>query len=150
MPTLRTEDTHADNIPENNTSAWPLVVSVLDMVGPLSAFLEGHKYLLVAIDKVTKWIVAKLVINVEADTAVMFIFGIIHRFGVRHCSIISDNGSNFIAYMFKEFCHRRRIHIDYASVTHPQSNELVKWANGLIMRGLKPQLITPLVRAKGK
>ena len=83
----------------------------------------------------------------EADTAVKFISGIIHRFGIPH-SIITDNGSNFTADVFKEFCQKRRIHIDYTSVAHPQSNGQVEWANGLIMQGLKPRLITPLIRAQ--
>lgn len=128
---------------------WPFTVWGLDMVGPLATAPGGFKFLLVAIDKFTKSIEAKPVTNAEADTAVKFISGIIHRFGVPH-NIITNNGSNFTADVFKEFCHNRRITIDYSSVSHPQSNGQVERANGLIMQGLKPRLITPLIQAKGK
>ena len=33
------------------------------------------------------------------------------------------------------------IKLDYASVYHPQTNGQVKWANGLIMSGIKPRLV---------
>lgn len=102
---------------------------------------------MVAIDKFSKWIEAKPVTN--ADTTVKFIFGIIHRFGVPH-NIVTNNGSNFTADVFKDFGHNRRIQIDYSSVAHPQSNGQVERANGLVMQGPKPRLISPLARAKGK
>lgn len=119
------------------------------MVGPLSTSPGSHRFLLVAIGKFTKWIEAKPVTNAEADIAIKFISGIIHRFRVPH-NIIIDSGSNFMADTFKEFYHKRRIQIDYSSVSHPQSNEQVEHANGLTMQGLKPRLITPLGQAKGK
>src|SRR3954463_5828373 len=59
----------------------------------------GHVYLLVAVDKFTKWIEAMPVTNQKGKTAVKFFESIVYRFGVPH-SIITDNGSNFIS---KEF-----------------------------------------------
>lgn len=50
----------------------------LDMVGPLVTTPDGFKFLLVVINKFTKWIEAKAVTNAEVDTSVKFISCIIH------------------------------------------------------------------------
>ena len=74
------------------------------MVGPLQRSSRGgHTHLLVAIDKFTKWIEATPVTSADARSAVNFIRAIIFRFGLPH-SIITDNGSNFIAAEFQDFC----------------------------------------------
>ena len=80
--------------------AWPFAQWGLDMVGPLQRSSKGgHTYLLVAVDKFTKWIEATPVTSADARSAVNFIRAIIFRFGVPH-SIITDNGSNFVAAEF--------------------------------------------------
>ena len=83
--------------------SWPFAQWGLDMVGPLTKSAHGgHTYLLVAVDKFTKWIEATPVTNQAATTAVNFFKGIICRFGVPH-SIITDNGTNFASEEFKKF-----------------------------------------------
>jgi hypothetical protein len=52
-------------------------------------------------------------------------------------SIIMDNGTQFTENRFLEFCDEYHIHIDWASMAHPQGNEQVKRANRMIMQGLK-------------
>ena len=66
------------------------------MVGPLKGGSPKKKYLLVMVDKFTKWIEAKPVKTAESGPVIDSISGIVHRYGVPH-SIITDNGSNFIA-----------------------------------------------------
>ena len=74
------------------------------MVGPLKKSSHGgHTHLLVAVDKFTKWIEAVPITNSTATTAVNFIRSIIYRFGVPN-SIITDNGTNFTAEEFRDFC----------------------------------------------
>ena len=129
--------------------AWPFAQWGLDMVGPLKKSSRGgHTHLLVAVDKFTKWIEPVPITSSTATTAVNFIRTIIFRFGVPH-SIITDNGINFTADEFKEFCAEQGIKLNYASVAHPQSNGQVEKANGLVCRGLKKRLLTPLKRAAG-
>jgi hypothetical protein len=48
-------------------------------------------------------------------------------------SITFDNGTQFDAETFKDFCERIGIKIHFASVRHPESNGLVERANGIIM-----------------
>ena len=86
--------------------AWPFAEWGLDMVGKLhKSSPGGHVYMLVAVDKFTKWIEAKSVTTAEATAAVNFVESIVFRFGVPH-SIITDNGSNFTSGEFKEFCDK--------------------------------------------
>jgi hypothetical protein len=117
--------------------AWPFVQWGLDQVGPLPKSSRGiHSYLLVAVDKLSKWIEAVPVINQEATTAVKFFESIIYRYGVPN-SIITNNGTNFTSGEFQEFAKELDIKIKYASVAHPKSNGQVEKANRLIYTGLK-------------
>ena len=47
-----------------------------------------------------------------------------------------DNGTQFDAKNFKEFCDPIGTKIHFASVRHPESNGLVERANGIIMTGI--------------
>lgn len=106
-------------------------------------------YLLVAIDKFTKWIEAKPVTSQATEPVVKFIFGIVHHFVMTH-SINTDNGMNFTAELFRDYCRKHRILLDYTSVAHLQSNGQVAQANGLIIDGIKPQLLTTLEKSARK
>ena len=66
------------------------------MVRPLKGGSHKKKYLLVMVDKFTKWIESKPVKMAEAGPVIDFISGVVHRYGVPH-SIITNNGSNFTA-----------------------------------------------------
>ena len=95
------------------------------------------------VDRFTKLIEAKPVKTAEARPVIDFISGVVHCYGVPH-SIITNNGSNFIADEVKTWCAKLGIKLDYASVYHPQKNGQVEWANGLIMNGIKPRLVHSL------
>ena len=60
-------------------------------------------YLLVAVDKFTKWVEAKPFISVKSEQAVSFFRDIVHRFGVPN-TIITDNGPQFTKKKFLQFC----------------------------------------------
>ena len=95
------------------------------------------------VDKFTKWIEAKPVKTAESGPVIDFISGVVHRYGVPH-SIITDNGTNFMADEVKLWCKNMGIKLDYASVYHPQTNGQIERANGLIMSGIKPRLVRSL------
>jgi transposase InsO family protein len=118
------------------------------MVGKLhKSWPGGHVYILVAVDKFTKWIEAVPVTSADAASAVNFIKGIVFRFGVPN-SIVTDNGSNFTSRQFKEYCKEVGIKLQFASVAHPQTNGQVEKANGIICNGIKKRLLTPLEKAR--
>ena len=52
------------------------------MVGPLKGGTHKQKYLLVMVDKFTKWIEAKPVKTAESGPVIDFISGVVHRYGV--------------------------------------------------------------------
>src|SRR3954467_11396612 len=117
------------------------------MVGPLKKSSKGGRtHLLVAVDKFTKWIEAVPITISTTLTTVNFIKSIIFRFGVPH-NIITGNGTNFTAAEFQNFCEELGIKINYASVAHPQSNDQVEKANGLVCGGLKKRLLASLEQA---
>jgi hypothetical protein len=60
---------------------------------------RGYTYLLVTIDKFTKWIEAKPIIRVRSKGAVKFVLDIVYRFGVLN-SIITDNVTLFTGKKF--------------------------------------------------
>jgi transposase-like protein len=73
------------------------------MVGKLhKSCAGGHVYMLVAVDKFTKWVEAALVSTQDSTAAINFIKSIIFRFGVPH-NIITYNGTNFTSIEFKNY-----------------------------------------------
>ena len=103
-------------------------------------------HLLVAVDKFTKWIEARPIKKLDEPTAVRFIKDIAVRYGMPN-SII--NGTNFAKGALEQCCSISGIRLDLASVAHPQSNRQVERANGLILSGVKPRLVEPLIRSPG-
>ena len=51
-------------------------------------------------------------------------------------AITVDNGTQFDAETFKDFCNQIGTKIHFASVRHPESNGLVERANDIIMTGI--------------
>ena len=50
---------------------------------------------------------------------------------------------------FAHFCQEKNIRLDVASVAHPESNGQVERANGMVLSGIKPRLVEPLLRSPG-
>ncbi|KAK1648203.1 hypothetical protein QYE76_066008 [Lolium multiflorum] len=120
----------------------------LDMVGKLhKAWPGGYEYMLVAVDKFTKWVEAKSINSPDAASAVKFIKSIVFRFGVPH-SIVTNNGSNFTSKEFMAYCAEVGIKLHFASVAHPQTNGQVEKANDVICNGIKKRLLGPLEKAR--
>jgi transposase InsO family protein len=99
----------------------------------------GFTHLLVAIDKFSKWVEVRPITNLRAKQVVTFFTDIVYRFGVPN-SIVTDNGSQFTGRKFLEFCDKFHIRVDWAAVAHPQTNDQVERANGMILQGLKPRI----------
>jgi transposase InsO family protein len=121
----------------------------LDIVGPLRKALGGYTHLLVAIDKFSKWVEVRLIMNHRAEQAVTFFTDIGYRFGVPN-SIITDNRSQFTGRKFLEFCDKYHIRVDWAADAHPQTNGQVEQANDVILQGLKPTIFDRLNKSGRK
>jgi hypothetical protein len=115
---------------------WPLQRWGLDLLGPLPPAQDNFKYVVVAVEYFSKWIEAKLLATITSITVHKFFWqNIVCRFGVPK-AITVDNGTQFDAEMFKDFCDQIGTKIHFASVRHPESNGLVERANGIIMTGI--------------
>jgi hypothetical protein len=64
----------------------------LDLVREFKKAPKGFDHFLVAIDKFTKWIEVRPIINLKSEQVAKFIQDIIHMFGVPN-RIITDNGT---------------------------------------------------------
>ena len=64
-------------------------------------------------------------------------------------SIITDNDTNFAKGALAQYCSVSGTRLDLASIAHPQSNGQVERANGLILSGIKPRLVEPLICSPG-
>jgi hypothetical protein len=43
---------------------------------------------------------------------------------------------------FLDFCDDNNIQVDWAAITHSRTTGQVEYANGLILQGLKPHILT--------
>jgi hypothetical protein len=74
--------------------------------------------LFVAIDKFSKWIEARPIVQNKSEQAVLFFTDIVHRFVVPN-SIITNNGTQFTGKKFLNFCDDHHIHMDWATMARP-------------------------------
>jgi hypothetical protein len=115
---------------------WPLQRWGLDLLGPHPPAQGNLRYVVVAVEYFSKWIEAKPLATTTSVTVQKFFWqNIVCRFGVPK-AIIVNNGTQFDAEAFKEFCDQIGTKIHFASVRHPESNGLIERANGIIMTGI--------------
>ena len=96
-----------------------------------------------AIDKFTKWVEYKPLVKFNATKAVEFMQDIMYQFGMPN-QIIIDLGSRFTTIEFRSWAQDCGISIDYAFVAHPQANDQIERANGLLLAELKPRQFNEL------
>jgi transposase InsO family protein len=109
------------------------------MVGPLQQAPRGFTHLLVAVNKFSKWIEARPIVNVRSEEAVAFFTDIIYRFDIPN-TIITDNNTQFMGKKFLNFCDGNNIRVDWSAVAHPKTNGQVERAIDMILQGLKPRI----------
>ena len=77
------------------TTPWPFVMWGIDMIGEIKLTASnGHHFILVAIDYLTKWVEAASFASVTMNVVSRFIkHNPIYRYGISE-RIITDNGTN--------------------------------------------------------
>jgi transposase InsO family protein len=128
---------------------WPFAVWNLDIVGPLRQAPGGFTHLLVVVDKFSKWIEARPIVNICSEEAVSFFTDIIYRFSIPN-TIITDNSTQFTGKKFLNFCDDNHIRVDWSAVAHPKTNGQVKRANSMILQGLKPRIFKRLDKFRAR
>jgi hypothetical protein len=74
----------------------------LNSVGPFRTAPGGYRFIVVAVDKFTKWIEVRPVAKVTSEEAAKFMQDITHRFGVPN-RIITGLGTAFTSSTFWDF-----------------------------------------------
>ncbi len=101
----------------------------IDIVGPLPKTLKGNRYIVVAIEYLTKWPEARALANATAENVADFIYEeIICRQGTPKI-ILTDQGTHFKNQMVNELCNKFKIEHRLSSPYHPQTNGLVERFN---------------------
>ncbi|XP_024016866.1 uncharacterized protein LOC112090245 [Eutrema salsugineum] len=108
----------------------------IDFMGPFPSSF-GNKYILVAVDYVSKWVEA--IASPTNDTKVvmkMFKSTIFPRFGVPRL-VISDGGSHFINKVFENLLKKNGVKHKVATPYHPQTSGQVEVSNRELKRILE-------------
>jgi hypothetical protein len=120
---------------------WPLQRWGLDIVGPLPTAQGNLKFTFVSIEYFTKWIEARAVSTITSKTAQKFFWqNIVCHFGVLF-ELTVDHDKQFNSQDFRDFCFSIDTKPVFASVYHPQSNDVVERANGKIFTTIKKWLL---------
>nr|GEY70819.1 reverse transcriptase domain-containing protein [Tanacetum cinerariifolium] len=93
---------------------------------------QGNKYILVAVDYLSKWIEAKALPTNDARVVCKIFKSLIARFGTPH-AIISDSGTHFCNDQFAKVMLKYGVTHRLATAYHPQTSGQVEVSN----RGLK-------------
>ena len=108
----------------------------IDIVGPLPRSKQGNKYIVVAIDYLTKWPEAKAIPEATAEQVSHFIYeNIICQHGCP-IKILSDRGSHFNNKMIAELMKKFEIKHLLSTPYHPQTNGLVERFNRTLCESL--------------
>ena len=97
----------------------------LDFAGPLDAFWGKQKYILLCIDRFTKFPSAKNVSNTSANSVISFLNDLCHHHGFPR-KIRVDHGSCFLSHDYTNFFKKFIIEIIYCTVGDHRSNGLVE------------------------
>ncbi|GJY92468.1 reverse transcriptase domain-containing protein [Tanacetum coccineum] len=93
---------------------------------------RGNKYILVAVDYLSKWVKAKALPTNDARVVVKILKSLFARFGTPH-AIISDRGTHFCNDQFAKVLLKYGVTHRLSSAYHPQTSGQVEVSN----RGLK-------------
>ncbi|GJT42594.1 reverse transcriptase domain-containing protein [Tanacetum coccineum] len=125
-----------NKMPQNNIQVCEVFdIWGLDFMGP---FLDsrGNKYILVAVDYVSKWVEAHALTTNDARMVVKFLKGLFARFGVPK-ALISDRGTHFCNSQLEKALLRYGVTHRISTTYHPQTNDQTKVTNRAIKRILE-------------
>ena len=97
----------------------------LDIVGPLP-ISNGHRYLLTAVDRFTRWPMAVPMKDISAESVIeAFSYGWVSNFGIPS-SITTDRGSQFLSAVWNQLMATWSIKTHQTTAYHPAANGLVE------------------------
>ncbi|GKD06013.1 reverse transcriptase domain-containing protein [Tanacetum coccineum] len=103
----------------------------IDFMGPFPSS-RGNKYILVAVDYLSKWVEAKALPTNDTRVVIKFLKSLFAQFGTPR-AIISDHGTHFCNDQFAKVMLKYVVTHHLSTVYHPQTSVQVEVSN----RGLK-------------
>ncbi len=114
---------------------WQLVA--LDMAGPLARTPSGNRFVLLAVDHFTRYVIARAVKDASAATAAKFwVQDVVTRFGAPE-TLLTDKGSNFVAELFRETCRTLGTKRKLTTAYSPQGDARAERHIQIVKRVLK-------------
>ncbi|GJX37692.1 reverse transcriptase domain-containing protein [Tanacetum coccineum] len=121
-----------DEMPQNSIQVCEIFdVWGIDFMGPFPSS-RGNKYILVAVDYLSKWVEAKALPTNDARVVCKFLKSLFARFGSPRV-IISDRGTHFCNDQFAKVVLKYGVTHRLSTAYHPQTSGQVEVSN----RGLK-------------
>nr|GEV48155.1 reverse transcriptase domain-containing protein [Tanacetum cinerariifolium] len=121
-----------DEMPQNVIQVCEIFdVWGIDFMGPFPSS-RGNRYILVAVDYLSKWVEVKTLPTNYARVVVKFLKSLLARFGTPR-AIISDHGTHFCNDKFAKVMFKYGVTHCLATAYHPQKSGQVEVSN----RGLK-------------
>ncbi|GJS43131.1 reverse transcriptase domain-containing protein, partial [Tanacetum coccineum] len=125
-----------DEMPQNAIQVCEIFdVWGIDFIGPFP-YSHGNKYILVAVDYLSKWVEAKALPTNDARVVVKFLKSLFVRFGTLR-AIISDRGTHFCNDQFAKVMSKYGVTHRLATAYHPQMSGQVEVSNPGLKRFLK-------------
>nr|GEY86558.1 reverse transcriptase domain-containing protein [Tanacetum cinerariifolium] len=121
-----------DKMPQNSIQVYEIFdIWGIDFMGPFPSS-KGNKYILVAVDYLSKWVEAKALPTNDARVVVKFLKSLFSRFGTPQ-AIISDRETHFCNDQFTRVMIKYGVTHRLATAYHPLTSGQVEVSN----RGLK-------------
>ncbi|GJX73633.1 reverse transcriptase domain-containing protein [Tanacetum coccineum] len=121
-----------DEMPQNSIQVCEIFdIWGIDFMGPFPSS-RGNKYILVAVDYLSKWVEAKALPTNDARVVCKFLKSLFSRFGTPR-AIISDRGTHFCNDQFAKVMLKYGVTHRLSTAYHPQTSGQVEVSN----RGLK-------------
>ena len=118
------------------SATYPFQVVGVDIFGPLPPTLLGNRYVVVIVDRFSRWVELTAVPDILAETiADVVVNELIFRHGCP-TQLLTDRGSPFTARLFKRICQRLQVDKVFTTAYHPQTNGRVERFNSSLAAGL--------------
>ncbi|KAG2191010.1 hypothetical protein INT47_007878, partial [Mucor saturninus] len=111
------------------TPSRPFYLVSCDIVGPLEETPSGNKYIIVAVDYLTKWPIAAAIKDATAETTEQFIQDHIVSVHGTPSFLITDRGSNYVSTYLKTYLNKIECTHRMSTSRRPQSNGQVERMN---------------------
>nr|GEZ06936.1 reverse transcriptase domain-containing protein [Tanacetum cinerariifolium] len=129
-----------DEMPQNSIQVCKIFdIWGIDFIGPFPSS-KGNKYILVAVDYLSKWVEAKALPTNNTRVVVKFLKSLFSRFGIPR-AIISDRGTYFCNDQFTRVMIKYGVTHRLATAYHPQtSGQVEAYENSVIYKEMTKKL----------